>query len=196
MTLSFRTHWGKEMGDLAGKPTHFAEKIIRGLYVNEIICRTEQYYLVAELNKKNRFHINLEDVVPKFHTIREDKKDRWKVGSKIHFVVNNRTKDRFQFAPVLQVKSIQKIEFIPTWERGEGRRTMIIIDGLRHGTFWHDIKVLVGGRYVLEADGFGESEGCKLAKNDGFDTLDDFFKFFKNDRPKTYKLIHWTTLKY
>ena len=50
------------------------------------------------------------NVKPKKHTIRKDEKDRWKVGNDIHFVINNRTKNRFQFAPITKVKSIQIIK--------------------------------------------------------------------------------------
>ena len=35
----------------------------------------------------------------------------------------------------------------------------------------------------------------QLAKNDGFDSIEDFFKFFTKDI-FVYKLIHWTDFKY
>lgn len=34
----------------------------------------------------------------------------------------------------------------------------------------------------------------KIAINDGFDSVDDFFSWFKDDF--TGKIIHWTNLKY
>src|SRR5699024_2081987 len=50
------------------------------------------------------------DHIPKIHTIRHDEKDRWKPGMKIHPIINNRTKNRFQFAPVVECQSVQKIK--------------------------------------------------------------------------------------
>ncbi|MDV6170212.1 hypothetical protein R1T16_17380 [Flavobacterium sp. DG1-102-2] len=109
----------------------------------------------------------LYDAKPKHHTIREDTKDRWKVGSLIHFVVFNRSKNQFQFAPVFKCKGIQKIE-------------------ITHYVDW--IAVTIDGRNL------GIEEIIKLSINDGFDGVEAFFNYFNCDYKG--KIIHWTDLRY
>lgn len=52
--------------------------------------------------------------------------------------------------------------------------------------------------FTLVKDGkptyFPEEQMIKLANNDGFDTTDDYFKWFNRDWRGS--LIHWTDLKY
>ena len=89
----------------------------------------------------------------------------------IHYIINNRTKNRFQFAPVMPVLNIQKI-------------------GIEH-QFLGDPKVSIDNR-LLNAD-----EKEILAKNDGFNNADDLFAWFNRDYScRTTKIIHWTNLKY
>lgn len=124
-------------------------------------------------------------VQPKIHTIREDKKDRWKVGNKIHFVIDNRTKFRFQFAPVLKVKSVQKIEIRHSkkpatigYERGT--RSVVLIDDVEF------FDTVMGQK--------GWDDMKKFAQNDGFNSVDDFFKYFNSNF--VGKIIHWTSFSY
>ncbi len=78
---------------LNGKPTLFVEKIIK--------CWEEQNLKprnVTELLKVYPYDRNkVVGVTSKKHTIREDKKSRWASGKLIHPVINNRTKNMFQF---------------------------------------------------------------------------------------------------
>jgi hypothetical protein len=116
----------------------------------------------------------------KIHTLREDKKNRWKSGMKIHMCSGSRYKKNRCFDHTKTVKSIQQVRILaPT----RGPRPYIIkID-----------------RRILT-----HSETSLLAKNDGFDASCDFYRFFlplsstKNNynRRKVLKLIHWTDLKY
>ena len=100
---------------LNGKPTYFVEKIHACLESQKLLYRGEnletfdrRYF---ELFTHSPFdYINYFN--EKKHTIREDKKNRWKAGTKIDFFINVRQKNMFRFAPVLPVVSIQKIEFI------------------------------------------------------------------------------------
>lgn len=115
---------------------------------------------------------------PKIHTIREDKKNRWKVGTKIDFFINVRQKNMFRFAPVLPVVSIQKVEIIYYSDREVlfkdlPMKRKIIIDDKRH---------------LLD------NEILEFAQNDGFDTIEDFFAYF--NKPYVGKVIHWTNKKY
>jgi hypothetical protein len=42
--------------------------------------------------------------------------------------------------------------------------------------------------------GYGDEEMIRLARNDGFDSVEDFFSFFPEDFKG--KIIHWTDLRY
>lgn len=104
----------------------------------------------------------------KIHTIREDSSGRWKPGRKIHFATGVRTANYNQFKEG-ECKSIQAIEIDPL--------TRSILIGLN-------------GRMSLCT----MEENKVIAKNDGFDTVQDFWKWF--DKPFSGKIIHWTDSKY
>jgi hypothetical protein len=114
---------------------------------------------------------------PKIHTLREDKKNRWRVDTNIHFIINNRTINRFQFAPTLPVTCIQdvKIRFIPVFAN--------------KGC----ISITVDNR-ELSTD-----ECTQFIENDGFDTIDDFINWFfpvREEKLLNLRLIHWTNFRY
>lgn len=167
MTLSFRTKTN-------GKETKFVEKILAGLhglpYFNGFII-------------SNKYEIDLdylETASPKIHTIRKDRSGRWKEGRNIHFVINNRMKNRFQFVPqLIPVISTQMI-----WIRPNEK--MILVE--RHvgetrqweaSFYWHPLT---------------EKDKKQLIKNDGFDNSEDFWDFFQEEFGGV--IIHWTNLKY
>jgi hypothetical protein len=124
---------------------------------------------------------DLIDLHPKITTIREDKADKWEKGRLIHPVINNRSKNRFQFAPILSCISVQKIEIKYT-----------------HATFADDQvpRVYIDGKLYFNPNGnevhWGDMK--RLARNDGFEDTGDFFCYFYKDF--TGKIIHWTNLKY
>ena len=101
--FSVKFPWGDE--------THFVPKIWEGIIEYGLFPQWASlpYLLLAE-GKNLDYIFKKEGISPKIHTIREDKADLWKPGRKIHPVVFNRTKNRFQFAPVLECKSVQGIE--------------------------------------------------------------------------------------
>ena len=172
-TLGFSTQWPKHM---SSKPTNFIPKIWAGLVINNDLhyAHLDDIWLNAEgLPDVANIFPTPEEVhngIPKVHTIRTDEKNLWKPGRKIHMVVFNRSKNRFQFAPVLEVKTIQKIEI--KWSEHNGLHATIVIDGCTVGI--HTIR--------------------RLAVNDGFDSVEHFFKWF--NKKFTGKIIHWTNLKY
>lgn len=160
---------------LNSKPTYFPEKIWQSF--------TDEFTIDNFPNFENEyyeFHEDAVEFIPKLHTIREDKNNRWKAGNKIDFFINCRQKDMFRFAPVLPVVSVQKIEIEITENCGLIKR-QVFIDGCNQIYYEYDDRVIDKGM-------------LKLAQNDGFDTIDDFFAYF--DKGFNGKIIHWTDLRY
>lgn len=171
MTLAFRL-------EIEGKPTYFPEKILNSIKfipVDDNVRRFvhSEYFLAAELLIGP----------PKIHTIREDKKDRWKEGKLIHFVINNRTKNRLQFAPAMPVLSIQFLEIKYTRDTNK-TIAAVFIDHIKIGeAIWINCS-LKNSSFTVGL----------LAKNDGFDSINEFFEWFSEDFKG--KIIHWTNYKY
>lgn len=158
MTLGFSRQ-------INGYPTYFAEKIWAGLMMFDKLC--QQPETVKAYGATNLIE---DDWMYKLHTIRQDSKDRWKAGNKIHFVYGNRTKNRWQFAPVIECLATQRIEI----KYEAPMRPIVKIDDR---TFDLDCYEDKGKLY-------------QLAVNDGFDSLVEFFDYFNDDF--TGKIIHWT----
>ena len=171
MTLHFMTTWPDKMVAIKGKPTYFVEKMagsIKKEFGDHLPAyyQPEDYDMMVQLDCKN-----------KIHTIRADKKNRWKAGKGIHFKTWTGKPYRsktFQFAPVIKCKSVQTISIIYDEDLCE-----------KYGS---EPAVLVGGK-VLWID-----EIDQLAINDGFDNTTDFFNWFDSDFEG--KIIHWTDYKY
>jgi len=168
-TLSFKTEfpWGE--------PNYFIPKIWRGLREKNGLYHEYLEYAAKALDTQNENILDafipvkdFDEIISKIHTIREDPHDLWKPGRKIHFVVFNRTPNRFQFAPVLECKKADKDSFQLIYQSG--------------------IPIL----NVENKPDFQEIE--QLTKNDGFNLTEDFFQYFSKDF--TGKIIHWTDWKY
>lgn len=167
MILGFSTQ-------LNGKETFFVEKIQTALrlpYFKDSVGFSEQH-----VPPRMNFYVKSK-CKPKLHTIREDKNNRWEVGTMIDFFINVRKKDMFRFAPKVPVVSTQEVLM----------------------TYYHSdvIQISIDGREL-----FSYTERLEFAINDGFDCWEDFFNFFypkiKLAKKECYtvKLIHWTDLKY
>jgi hypothetical protein len=170
-----------------GKPTYFIEKILKSLVGNNLIdleCWTQLMFQIPDVRSllfSETIPFKLPLYKPKHHTIREDKNDRWQVGTKIDFFINCRQKDMFRFTPVLPVVSIQKVEI--RWYNSFGRKSVrVFIDEKSHSCTIFDENTLFTGEIVT------------LANNDGFDNVEDFFAYFNEDFKG--KIIHWTDLRY
>ena len=164
---------------LNGKPTYFVEKIWSSLMPKYAEPKyNPMRYILPQVYFEciDKGFLNMNPHNAKYHTIREDKKERWKPGRKIDFFINCRQKSMFRFAPVLPVVSVQKVTMSYLW----GKVIMITI----------------AGREMYP------SEKEQFAMNDGFDNWESFFEYFydviKNteDNFFTGKIIHWTDLKY
>jgi hypothetical protein len=160
-----------------GKETFFVEKIWKGIITKGVEMPVADY--LQSFNTLNEKQLSLLNKLnPKLHTIREDKKNRWKTGIMIDFFINVRQKTMFRFAPTVPVASAQKIEIVYYTDRE------VLIKNLPP-----KIAVVIDDEKQLK-----EHEILKLAQNDGFDTVEDFFEYFNQDY--TGKIIHWTDLRY
>ncbi len=181
MTLGFKQ-------EIAGKPNFFIEKIWaaispNGNMIGEYIKYRDEYE--AKFGKawdfyspnQDPFELGLPPFHEKNHTIRTDPQNRWKAGKLIHPVVNNRTAKRFQFAPVMECKSTQRIDII-----ADSMKPEIRIDGELFYYWDCEIEVNYAGLH-------------KLAVNDGFNNVGDFLNYFSKGVTDG-KIIHWTDMKY
>lgn len=193
MTLGFMQNWPKSMA-MQDDKTYFIEKIWSGFYKNGIVGPLER--ITFDNEYKERFGnywdawYTPEKTSPKIHTIRHDESERWKPGMDIHFVINSRTKDRFQFAPVVKCISVQKIKIVNS-ERLSMNDPRISFSGVTKlcGLDWHY-------SLIVEIDDrkLNSEEVISLARNDGFESVWEFFKYFKDGF--VGRLIHWTNLRY
>jgi len=177
MILSFKTQIEK-------KPTYFIEKIWKGLLnKNFNLLSYNNFRTEASLNSVIDQWDYSASVSPKIHTLREDVLNRWKIGMKIDFFINPRQRKMFRFAPVLPVLGIQDIQI--KWKINEIRTVEIFIDNECYVQ-----------NYSIEKDNFSlrQERMEQLAKNDGFDSVEDFLDWFSSDWKG--KIIHWTTHKY
>lgn len=185
MVLSFSKHGVNHHG--------FLLKIWKGLenVFGHDACVTWETHFYTKLGKTwAQYYPSFiwEEIKPKIHTIRLDEKDRWKAGKNIHFVINNRQSNRFQFAPTLPVVRVQKIS--------------VEYRVLKHHSYLFTIKapiVKMDDKVIFDGTQIGTDNETgarmlELAQNDGFDTIADFFAWFTSDFEG--KLIHWTDFKY
>lgn len=155
------------------EPTKFVEKILFGLWLSPLKKELVKFiwnckYEPNELTPNEK---------AKIHTIRKDKHNRWKQGRPIHFMQWTGDPYRskcFHFAPVISCTSVQNIT----------------IKYLEDG----NVYVSIDNRLVYSKLS-GESKTIQqLASADGFNSVNDFFKWFDTDF--SGKIIHWTDFKY
>lgn len=101
----------------------------------------------------------------KIHSIRDG--NRWKQGNWIHYATGVRSKNYDCFYQDI-CTGTQEIQIIK-WA--------------------HDI-----GTIFIDGKKLNQQEKELLAKNDGFDSLADFWKWFKKDFQG--QIIHWTDYRY
>lgn len=175
---------------LNGKPTYFVEKIWKGLFNQLELDRPglpSEIYPKEYLECLQKELVNYEDKLPKLHTIREDKTNRWKAGMMIDFFINARTKKMFRFAPRISVVSTQKIEIVWTeWTPGTLLKLVSI--------YIDDECYVMNYEKEFNSSKQRHQRIETLAYNDGFDTIEDFLAYFNTDF--SGKIIHWTDKKY
>lgn len=114
------------------------------------------------------------------HTIREDESGRWKPGQRMHMACGVRTKFYACFTDQHICKSIQEIEF-----RYHKKDITIAIDGKLY------YQQIAGD---LFPDPMQESNIELLARNDGFEYVEEFLAWFNKSCKR--KILHWSDFKY
>jgi len=114
----------------------------------------------------------------KKHTIRVDQHDRWRAGRQINHCHGVRTKHFDNFYNN-DCTGTQKIEIKWSNLYKDAPRAAVYIDDKCIGTYTN---MYPSGLLKV------------LAYNDGFDSVQDFFKWFNKDFEG--KIIHWTDLRY
>ena len=167
---------------LNNKQTYFIEKIWSCLYYNRINFEEEfnEYNSEFKIKFQGAIFLNRGVTAPKRHTIRKDSANRWKADNDIHFTINPRTKNQFQFAPVIKCVSVQNI-----WIQSHTK--IILVEN-----YLNDDKTITDNCFWKELQ---KDEIINLIKNDGFENTDDFWNYF-NQTDFYGKIIHWTNLKY
>lgn len=183
MILGFSTKWDKRMGELAGEPNYFINKIWRG-FDKDILPQHGEFYR----DHYNRFGKPWDEEYgvrhrPKIHTLRHDPHNRWHPGRDIHFTINNRTKNSFRFAPVVKCTAVQYLDI----EKDDGITNVYISnreDRADQRVIYYQSEDANSALFI------GEMMMLELAQNDGFDSIDHFFRYFNESCQ--LKLIHWT----
>lgn len=153
-----------------GKPTHFVEKIWAGLYADFPAQAVSHDHCIKCICHGYDLYAGRQ-WAPKRHTIRAYGKREWRPGMTAHLVVHNRTPHRFEFAQVI-VKEVQHIEI---WIMDETEREVIV-----------DLGKPLTPQQIED-----------LARNDGFDLVEDFWTYFDKPHPRFEGvIIHWSDLIY
>jgi hypothetical protein len=170
MNITFKTHFPWPGADGQPEPTHFAQQIINELVLRDGAPRAERSY--------------------KLHTIRRVKdKPRFREGMRL----------------VLQHGSrFKPMPFVETECTG--------VQMLHMSLLWNDPSWLEqkaeAAHYSLQIRIDHPDDVCwlteedveRLARNDGFSSLEQFTRWFLLDvlanGPGTYQLVHWTEVRY
>lgn len=158
-----------------GEPTNFREKILMSVIDAPAII-IDDVVLSGKIPGLGHLHAKL-------HTIRAG--NRWKAGDRIHMAYGVRTKNYQCFnegIPELEtVKSVQSIEIIHYTVHMKPLEIM----GFKGGS----------SRFiVMKIDGKYYGGYRQVAINDGFEDVDQFYKWFKKDF--SGQILHWTDLRY
>lgn len=142
------------------------------------------------LNCLSSWVYQLSGDIKKIHTIRIDATNRWKPGMKIHFSTGARTKKYkcFTVGKCISTQTIEIEEMIMT----DARKCYVYTEKITHKNWSEEFKkifkVTIDGRVLTSA------EIDTLARNDGFNSTHDFFRWFNGNF--IGKIIHWTDFKY
>lgn len=150
-----------------GGPTFFREKILLG-----------------PMDADTRLNMGLlmpsyAHVHPKIHSIRQG--HRWSAGKSIQMAYGVRTKNYVQFN-----KHISELGYCVSTQK----INICYVDGYRGLLKERLCVITIDGKPITIPDGSLQT----LAHNDGFESVDDFLKFFNRDF--TGQIVHFTNLRY
>lgn len=193
MTLGFKQYfpWHTEKNPA---PTYFREKILAGvgLYVSPKDADLN-YYSNQEASKRS---------TKKIHTMREDPHNRWKAGRNIQMVYRGagyKILDHFNKGipeletckgkQYVQLRWAAKSEYVETTLPLQKiiAPASAMPDKKKRECFYYP-RVWIDSAEVLE------SVIRELAINDGFGSVDDFFRWFNKDW--SGYILHWTDFRY
>jgi len=182
MTLGFSQ-------EIKGVKNFFVSKIWMGLLIDDKLKQYEYYWDRHVYSLGKPFDNPDDPIKPKLHTIRQGL-GRWRAGMDIHMVINNRTSNRFQFAPTIKCKSVQDIQIknVNHLSQHDPMVSVVVEHKSSMGFFLMAYQVTIDNK-TINADTVKS-----LAINDGFDSVAAFFDYFNKNFTGT--LIHWTDLKY
>jgi hypothetical protein len=173
MTIGFSTHFPEGKGAISGKPTNFVSKIWKCIGEDDLDFDPNEAMNIS-MGLDEEISLKINDFKAKRHTIRRDENERWEAEKMIHPVINNRTPERFQFAPKIKCT---------------GKERIFIVHPESNSTQFQPF-VNIGGEDIFPDDPRMEL----LAINDGFDSVEDFFCWF--DEYFEGWIIHWTGFRY
>lgn len=166
---------------LAKKKTYFVEKIWNAISELKEVDQSvlKKFFGSGLIEKHYNFNINVaENCHPKLHTMRRKSKRDWKQGTVIHFKIwtgKPYVEPTFAFAPVI---------------RCQGTEDCSIVYPSKKSISQFEPFVKIGSKQIPR-----DSEEMELlAKNDGFDCVEDFFHYF--DESWDGEIIHWTSFRY
>lgn len=154
-------------------PTNFREKILAGVGMVNIHSKAPTSVGVLEDN----FSLTGNSIYkPKIHTMREDPHNRWRAGRSIQMVYRGpkySILDHFNKGiPELEkCKSVQKVEIK-----------------------WIKPEIPTGAEVIIDGRFLSYDEIDTLAINDGFNSIEDFFRWFRNNW--SGYILHWTDFRY
>lgn len=166
MTIPFSTH-------INGKPTLFPEKILKSL--EHVEMRKSDRKWMYDLMASGLFDLDKQEhVLPKIHTLREDKHNRLLPGVIIDGFINSRTVNMLRIMPKVPIVSTQEVLITFKKETCE---------------FFEKWPTIIVDNHVLSSKNVEQ-----LAINDGFEDEESFFEYFKNGFQG--KIVHWTNHRY
>ena len=126
----------------------------------------------------------------KKHTIRDDPHNRWRFAMIIQHAYGVRTSNYRCFAKG-QCMSTQILEIREVKMGSSDNSYNFPVMSPKHHKNAVSGKIF---RVMIDGKVLSEKEIDMLAKNDGFDSTEDFFLWF--DKPEIKKIIHFTDFKY
>jgi hypothetical protein len=127
-------------------------------------------------------------IVPKYHTIRTH--NRFKKGTIIHMATGVRSKNYYQFNK--GTYELQRVKCVQRFDLSFRSPNCVALYIDKKLMYCRNEQLTTEGHFLTL---YGKEWMEQFVKNDGFESIDQFFKWFKKP-VRRGSLIHWTDLKY